>query len=293
MSDEKSGSWHHFDRWGESWKNGRKQRYGLMWAARGLVGAPVAKVVGGVAAVAAVALRYPQAVATAVRATVRDNRIGPNLKVATVAATPALVGLASGVVCVGAAFVGIGRGFWQGPVHGPIAALSDAYHGFCAAGEVLSEWWDDEPTPLKEGEKPFDIRPITAAWSVVVGGVSSVLMGFAQAATYLRHLPRLVHRIYAFLWGGKTGIVAFFLDVASITVVPLSLVLLLPASAVVGALCGFWRGMETTYRKGTRAVVEGHRRDLESASKVWRRWARDVEEESPARVVRDLVPDEP
>lgn len=262
----------HFDRWGDTWTPGKKDRYGLVWAVRGLIGTPVGALAGMATAVAT-GLRVPQGIVTAWRAIVRERRIGPNLKVALCIVTPVGVPIAAFQVSALGVVLGAARGFWQGPIHGAVASLIDSYQVYQWIGELVSHVWNEpKPEPLKEGEKPFDIKPLLGVWSGVVGVASSVALGVAHGAVYVQEFPRLVFKTYKRLWGGRTGFVAFFLDVASVTVVPVCLVLGLPVFAAYGAAWGLGRGMRTTYTTGTGAVAGRLREAYEKSLAQWQKY---------------------
>lgn len=279
MTTEQTPADHHFDNWGDTWKSGKKHRYGLVWAVRGLIGTPLGAAAGATAAVSAL-LRVPQAIVTVWRETYRNPRIGPNLKTATCVATPVGVGVAAAALSVGGVLVGAVRGFWQGPLHGPASALVDSYHGFSFVGEFLRNLWEEDVSPLREGDKVYEIKPLLGVWSGVMGVVSAFALGAAHGGIYLREFPRLVYKVYGKLWGGRSGFVAFFLDVASVTVVPVGLFLGLPAFAVYGAGWGLGRGMRTTYKQGTSKVYGRLHAAYRKSLRDWQKalGKKDVEE---------------
>lgn len=134
MSD-KSAAESRLDRWGDTWKPGKKERYGLWWAVRGLVGLPFGAL-AGLTAVIATGTRVPQAIGTAWRAICRERQIGPNLKTAMCVVTPFVMPVGAALISTASVLIGAARGFWQGPIHGPAETIADSYRGFQGLGEI-------------------------------------------------------------------------------------------------------------------------------------------------------------
>lgn len=179
-----------------------------------LVGAPCGTAVVGVGNLLTTLKRYPEAITSAYRALWRWNQIGPVTKTTITVASPLVLVAVPCAVTLGSAVFGLGYGFYR------CAGLSDKDEGgiviaFDAFVDILKKFDEDflvnalvaldkyAPSPLPEGEEPFDIsymRGLRALGSMIVLGP---VEGMGLTLATWRRVPRAVYEAYRAIWRVK------------------------------------------------------------------------------------------
>ncbi len=231
----------------------------------GLVGAGIGLVTYPIPHTLRALWHYPKTIASSARALFRENRIGPNLKSLIFLASPVAIIAAPVVVLVGSALYGMvvtaGAGateFFSDKMVNRI--VKDNQKASEYIKDVLPRLWDYHPAPLKEGDKPFDIRIGEAIRGLVVGVVTTLVGATLMLLVMIVYSPKLLLRLVVefFKLLAESFFLAVLIFLIGLPVIAL-IVCQIPVAAVVVNL---GQGCRRGYSSGVSAGLGGMFSDI-------------------------------
>lgn len=260
-------------RWEDTWKPGAPKRVGLIWAGRALIGFPISAVAGLIGGMGCALWHLPNTTAPSLVGLWKIPSIGPNLKVLMTATSPIVVAVTPLLTGLGGILLGSARGIWQGPIQAVKYIFLDSFNAEEEMKGFIRFIWNYKPEPLPVGKEPFDIKPLVVAKALAIGLLNAVNLGLDFLWVAVTRFPKTVYKTYNTLWFDDhySNSVEWFIlkSVASVTVIPIGLALLVPLSLLSGVLGGLAAGTFYAYKGGLSKVLEATRAGKKYIREVW------------------------
>lgn len=133
---------------------------------------------------------------------------------------------------------------------------------------LLPHLRDYQPSPLAEGEKPFDISPFKAVKGVLCGLALTLVEGPSLFLITLLRLPRIAFSLLRTIFESVDDFATFVLSLL-LTFLLIGVLALLPPLVMLSTMCfGLGAGCVRGYSEGIRSAVSELFNDLKSWDEV-------------------------
>jgi hypothetical protein len=232
--------------------------------------APAGAVIVGVGNTCVVLARLPEAIWHTYGALWRTPRLGPVAKTTIgLAALPVEIVALPPVALLASTIFGLGYGFWKGfyikdgddsflmgPVNGIVDSAKLVYD-FNKAASSPFDWLRKVSTkPLKEGEKPFEIRIVDGLRGLASVALAAPFEALGLTAVVLRHWPRMVLETYRVIWRWPNGLIELTFSIALSALAAPIAALIVPLTPVATLAFGTYDTCTEGYQTGIRSAFK-------------------------------------
>jgi len=224
----------------------------------------------------------PGALVDTYRAIYKTNKIGPNLKTVACVTVPVAGAVIPPLLFVSSTLYGFVRSGLSGAAIERYKEKSFFSRVFGTIRDdlktvdeklikdLLPHLRDYQPSPLAEGEKPFDISPFKALKGVLCGFTLTLLEGPSLFLITLVRTPRIAFSLLKSIFESVDDFATFVLSLL-LTFLLCGILVLLPPLVMLSTMCfGLGAGCVRGYTNGIRDAINGLFQDLKSWDEVLR-----------------------